>query len=395
MGGFSTRQNRAGEPRPYGSIPDDGGSIRWSIPDERGRDMPASTDHFLTIEPLTLDEKARSPYNLFYMKELCFSGIKPTNIIHVGNYIGALKQWTEIQHRYPCFFCVVNLHAITVPQDPKELRTNSLLAAATYLAIGIDPKRSRVFLQSEISEHAELSWILGTILKMSELERMTQYKDKAKVKGENVGVGLFSYPVLMAADILLYDATDVPVGEDQTQHVELARVIARRFNQQFGETFVIPKSLVQEFGARIMGLDDPKVKMSKSAKSSANYIALTDSDDDILKKIKKAVTDSDGGVSYDPIKRPAISNLMTLFHHATGITMTELSERYEGKGYGAFKQDLAEAVIGMVKPIRGRIENYMNDPASLGKILNEGRDEAKKLAEAKIKIVKERVGLGR
>jgi tryptophanyl-tRNA synthetase len=290
---------------------------------------------------------------------------------------------------------VVDLHAITVPQDPKVLRANNVRAAATYLACGIDPKRSRLFIQSEVPEHSELAWVLSTVVKIAELERMTQFKDKAKKRGENVGVGLFTYPALMAADILLYDTTDVPVGEDQMQHVELTRTIARRFNQQFGETFVVPKSLIQEFGARIMGLDDPSGKMSKSAKSALNYIALTDSDDDISKKIKKAVTDSDGIIAYDPIKRPAVSNLMTIFHHATGITMKDLQAQYEGKGYGAFKADLADALIAMIKPIREKIEHYMSDPASIGKILDAGRSEAKALAEAKMKIVRERVGLGR
>ncbi|MCW1892209.1 MAG: tryptophan--tRNA ligase [Candidatus Uhrbacteria bacterium] len=329
------------------------------------------------------------------MKELCFSGIQPTNVVHIGNYIGAVKQWADMQHRYPCMFCIVDLHAITVPQDPATLRQNNLRLASTYLACGLDPKRSHIFLQSEVAEHTELAWILGTITKIAELERMTQFKDKSIKRGENVGVGLFTYPALMAADILLYDTTIVPVGEDQLQHLELTRTVARRFNQQFGETFIVPKSLVQETGARIMGLDDPTGKMSKSAKSSLNYIALTDSDEDILKKIKKAVTDSDGIIAYDPLTRPAVSNLMTLFHHATGITMKDLTAQYEGKGYGAFKQDLADALIAMIKPIREKIEHYMSDPASLGKILDAGRDEAKALAEAKMKIVRERVGLGR
>lgn len=329
------------------------------------------------------------------MKELCFSGIQPTNIVHIGNYIGAVKQWADMQHRYPCMFCIVDLHAITVPQDPKALRQNNLRLAATYLACGLDPKRSHIFLQSEVAEHTELAWILGTIVKIAELERMTQFKDKAQKRGENVGVGLFTYPALMAADILLYDTTVVPVGEDQLQHLELTRTVARRFNTQFGDTFVVPKSLVQEQGARIMALDDPSSKMSKSAKSAMNYIALTDSDDEIVKKIKKAVTDSGSDVSYDEIKRPAISNLMDIFHHATGATMKELEARYAGKGYGPFKQDLADAVIAMVKPIREKIEHYMSDPTVLGKILDAGRDGAKALAEAKMKIVREKVGLGR
>jgi tryptophanyl-tRNA synthetase len=351
---------------------------------------------------MRLAKKTKTPYNLPHMSELCFSGVQPSNVLHIGNYIGAIAQWVDVQKRFPCFFCIVNLHAMTVPQDPKALRRNSQLLAATYLACGLDPKRSHIFLQSEVGEHAELAWILGTIAKMAELERMTQYKDKAKKRGENVGVGLFTYPVLMAADILLYDTTVVPVGEDQLQHVELARMLARRFNQtytpsdgQAGEVFVVPKPLIQESGARIMSLDDPHAKMSKSATSSLNYIALTDSDDEIVKKIKKAVTDSGSDIIYDVDARPAISNLMTIYHHATGKKIKEIEEEFAGKGYGAFKSALTEAVIAMVAPIRGKIEHYLKDPSQLNNILDEGRDYAKALAEKKMKTVREAVGLGR
>jgi tryptophanyl-tRNA synthetase len=336
------------------------------------------------------------------MSERCFSGIQPSNVLHIGNYIGAIKQWVGIQHQFSCLYCVVNLHAITVPQDPEALRKNSQLLTAAYLACGLDPKGSRIFLQSEVAEHAELAWILGTIVKMAELERMTQFKDKAKKRGENVGVGLFTYPVLMAADILLYDTTVVPVGEDQIQHVELARMIARRFNQTFppsagqaGEIFIVPKPLIQESGARIMSLDDPHAKMSKSASSSLSYIALTDANDEIAKKIKKAVTDSGSEIVYDETTRPAISNLMTIYHHATGKTIKEVEAEFAGKGYGAFKTALTEAVIAMVAPIRNKIEDYMKDPSQLNKILDEGSDFAKSLAEKKMAQVRERVGLGR
>lgn len=329
------------------------------------------------------------------MKELCFSGIQPTNVVHIGNYIGALKQWVDIQHRYPCLFCIVDLHAITVPQHPEELRRNNLQLAATYLAVGLNPKRSHLFIQSEVAEHTELAWILGTLTKLAELERMTQFKDKAKEQKENVGAGLFTYPALMAADILLYDTTVVPVGEDQLQHVELTRTIAKRFNKQFGDTFVVPKALVQKTGARIMGLDDPTGKMSKSASSNLNYIALMDSDDEIAKKIKKAVTDSGNEIMYDPDKKPALANLMTIYHHATGVNMKELEKRYQGKGYGDFKKDLAEAVIEMVKPIREKITHYLSDPKELNGVLDAGRDNAKEMAGAKMKAVRKSVGLGR
>lgn len=329
------------------------------------------------------------------MKALCLSGIQPTNVLHIGNYIGALKQWVEIQHRFPCYFCIVDLHAITAAQDPKQLRENTLNLAATYLAIGIDPKRSKMFIQSEVHEHTELGWILGTITKIAELERMTQFKDKSKKRGENVGVGLFTYPALMAADILLYDTTVVPVGEDQMQHVELTRTIARRFNTQFGETFVIPQALIQKQGARIMGLDDPSVKMSKSATSTMNYIALTDDDETIRKKIMRAVTDSGKDIVYDPDKKPAVTNLLTIFHHMTGTHVKDLEKEFAGKGYGDLKKTLADAVISHIGPIRDKIAEYRKDPKELMRVLDAGRDAAQEIAAEKMKTVRERVGLGR
>ena len=329
------------------------------------------------------------------MPDLLLSGVQPTNILHIGNYIGALKQWADIQHRYRCFFCVVDLHAITVPQDPKMLRANVLNTAAAYLASGIDPERCRIFVQSEVHEHTELGWILSTLVKIAELERMTQYKDKALKRGENVGAGLFTYPALMAADILLYDTTVVPVGEDQMQHLELTRMLARRFNQDFGETFVVPQPLIQKVGARIMGLDDPNVKMSKSASSVANFIALTDDADTIRKKIARAVTDSENSISYDAVERPAVSNLLTIFHHATGKDISHIAQEYNGKGYGEFKKGLAEAVIAMLAPVQKKYNEYLKDPAELSRILDHGRDEARELASAKINIVRDRMGLGR
>ncbi|MBP9864260.1 tryptophan--tRNA ligase [Patescibacteria group bacterium] len=329
------------------------------------------------------------------MPDLLFSGVQPTNNLHIGNYIGALKQWVEIQHRYRCLFCVVDLHAITVPQDPKILRQNILNVAATYLAAGVDPARCDIFVQSEVPEHAELGWILSTIIKVSELERMTQFKDKSIKRGENVGVGLFTYPALMAADILLYDTSVVPVGEDQVQHLELTRLVGRRFNTQFGETFVIPQPLIQKVGARIMALDEPTAKMSKSALSANSYIALSDSPDVIRKKISKAVTDSGTGIAYDAIERPAISNLLTIFHHATGRSMKDIEDEYANKGYADFKKALAEAVVTMLEPIQKKLRLFQDDPAELSKILDRGRDKARGLAAEKIKQVREKVGLGR
>jgi len=327
--------------------------------------------------------------------ELLFSGVKPTSTPHIGNYIGALKQWVELQHRFRSIFCIVDLHAITVPQDPKQMLERTLEIAATYLAIGLDPKRTTIFVQSEVHEHAELGWILGTLVKMSELERMTQYKDKAKAKGENVGAGLFNYPSLMAADILLYDTTAVPVGEDQMQHVELTRTIARRFNTTFGETFVVPQPLIQKVGARIMSLQDPTKKMSKSDESAAATIMLNDTPDVIRKKISRAVTDSGTGIAYDAIERPAISNLLTIFHHATGKPIKEIEAEFADKGYADFKKALAEAVVEMLTPIQKKLDEYKKDPAELLRVLDDGRDKAQEMAAAKMKTVKEKVGLGR
>lgn len=329
------------------------------------------------------------------MQELLFSGVQPTNNLHIGNYIGALKQWTEIQHRYRCLFCVVDLHAITVPQDPKKLRESILDVAAAYLAVGIDPKRCNIFVQSEVPQHTELAWILSTIAKSGELERMTQFKEKSGKRGESTSVGLFTYPILMAADILLYDTTVVPVGEDQLQHLELTRVLAKRFNSTFGETFTEPQSLVQKVGARIMGLDDASGKMSKSATSVYNYISLTDDPDVIRKKIMKAQTDSGTDITYDAIERPAISNLLTIFHHATGRSIKNIEKEFAGKGYGDFKKALAEAVIEMIAPVQKKLREYRDDPKGLTKILNNGRDAAAEIAEEKMRLIRERMGLGR
>ena len=330
------------------------------------------------------------------MKDLVFSGVKPTGRPHLGNYLGALKHWVDIQKNHRCLFCIVDLHAITVPQDPKELRELTLEVAATYLAIGIDPKRSLMYVQSEVPQHAELSWILGTLAKMGELERMTQFKDKSQKGGaERAGLGLFAYPVLMAADILLYDTSAVPVGEDQLQHLELSRVLARRFNQQFGDTFVIPQALIQKHGARIMSLQDPMKKMSKSDESLSGTIMLDDGPDAIRKKIMRAVTDTGGGVTYDPDKKPAVANLMVIYHHLTGKSFKEIESMYAGKGYGDFKKDLAEIVVEHLAPIRAKLEEYRNNPKELNTILDAGRDKAMAMAEEKMEVVRNRLGLGR
>lgn len=329
------------------------------------------------------------------MQDLLVSGVQPTNNLHIGNYIGALKQWLTLQHQHRCLFMVVDLHAITVPQDPKKLRANILDIVATYLALGLDPKRCTLFIQSEVPEHAELGWLLMTIAKMGELERMTQYKDKSAKQGESTSLGLFGYPVLMAADILLYNASAVPVGEDQVQHLELTRDLAQRFNSTFGETFRIPQPLIQAQGARIMSLDEPTKKMSKSADSMYNYIALSDEADVIRKKIMKAVTDTEGIVKYDLVNKPAISNLLTIFHHMTGEAIPTIEARYAGQGYGAFKKDLAEATVAHLLPVQERLKTFQQDPAELMKILDEARDTARGIASETMKTVKDRMGLGR
>ncbi len=330
------------------------------------------------------------------MKETVFSGVKPTSILHIGNYIGALRQWIELQKNYNCYYCIVDDHAITIPQDPKLLREQIYAIAATYIAIGIDPKKSTLFLQSDVSQHTELGWLLMTQTKMGELSRMTQFKDKSKKTGkESAGVGLFAYPTLMAADILLYDTNKVPVGHDQMQHIEFTRFLARRFNERFGQTFTLPQPLIQKVGARIMSLKDPLKKMSKSDDSSAGTIMLTDEDDVIQKKIMRAVTDSTVGISYDPEKKPAVSNLMSIYHHVTGDNMKKIEADFEDKGYGDFKKALAEILINHLSPIRTKINEYLKNPKELNKILDEGFEKTYPIAEKKIKVVKNKMGLGR
>jgi len=324
-----------------------------------------------------------------------FSGIQPSGIIHLGNYLGAIKQWVELQKEADeAIFCVVDLHAITVPQDPKELRKNILSTAALYIAAGVDPERSTIFVQSTRPEHSELAWILNCQAKMGELYRMTQFKDKSATGASDVaGVGLFDYPVLMAADILLYGTTHVPVGEDQKQHVELTRDLAIRFNKNFGETFVIPKPIIKKETARIMGLDDPSKKMSKSASSPYNYIAMTDDAETIRNKIKRAVTDSGSEVKAG-LNKPALTNLLTIFSEITGKTVTEIEKEFVGKGYGEFKNSLAEAVVKYLEPIQLKYHQTMSDEKSLLEVLEKGSEKIAFSAQEILKEAKEKVGLG-
>lgn len=322
--------------------------------------------------------------------ERLFSGIQPSGNLHLGNYLGAIKQWLPLQDQYEAIFCVVDMHAITVPQDPAELRKKTIEIAKIYLAAGIDPEKSTLFVQSHVPAHAELGWILNTIATMGELGRMTQFKDKVQ-KGnvDNSGVGLFGYPVLMASDILLYDTATVPVGEDQKQHVELTRDLAQRFNSRFGETFVVPEPLIQREGARIMGLDDPTKKMSKSAASEYNYIALSDDADTIRKKIKKAVTDSGSEIVYADDK-PALKNLINIYTLLSGKKVDEVEAMYQGKGYGDFKADLAEVVVNFLVPFQERLAAISDDEVLA--VLHAGAEKARAIAEKKVAAVYEKVG---
>lgn len=319
-----------------------------------------------------------------------FSGIQPSGNLHLGNYLGAIKQWVELQDSYEAFFCVVDLHAITVPQDPVELQKKTLEIAKIALAAGLDPKKCTIFIQSHVAGHVELGWILNTIATMGELGRMTQYKDKSqKEGGEGSGVGLFDYPVLMAADVLLYDTEAVPVGKDQMQHIELMRDLAQRFNNRFGETFIVPKGVLSKEGQLIMGLDDPSKKMSKSAASEYNYIALTDNVETVRRKIKKAVTDSGSEIVYSD-EKPALKNLINIYTLLSGKTTSEIEAMYQGKGYGDFKADLAEVVVNFLVPFQERLAAISDEEALT--ILRAGAEKAKVLSEKKIKQVYEKVG---
>ncbi len=319
-----------------------------------------------------------------------FSGIQPSGNLHIGNYLGAIQNWVELQDEYESIFCVVDLHAITVPQDPETLRKKTIEVAKIYLASGIDPEKSAIFIQSHVQEHAELAWILNTITRVPELERMTQFKDKSQKEGtEKSTVGLFDYPILMAADILLYGTEMVPVGEDQIQHVEMARTLAKRFNNRFGETFKVPEYFLKKEGQRIMGLDDPDKKMSKSASSPYNYIALTDSEEDVRRKITKAVTDSGMEIIYSD-EKPALKNLINIYHLLSGKPLIEIQTDYVDKKYSDFKKDLSEVVINFLKPFQEKLHALSDNQVM--EILQKGAEKVRPLAKKKLEEVKKKVG---
>jgi tryptophanyl-tRNA synthetase len=324
------------------------------------------------------------------MTKRIFSGAQPTGNVHLGNYLGALRNWVALQHEYESLYCIVNLHAITMPQDPAQLAEKTRDLARIYLAVGIDPQVSTVFRQSDVSEHAELTWILNCVARKSELERMTQYKDKARKQQENLSIGFFDYPVLMAADILLYQTDLVPVGDDQRQHLELTRDLAIRFNRDYGDTFKVPDAYIPKVGARIMSLSDPTKKMSKSDDDPNGCVLLMDDADTVQKKFKRAVTDSGTDIRFDE-SRPAINNLLEIYHLITGKPAQEVEEHFSGKGYAQLKGDLADATIECLRPFQQRIKKI--DDEQLDAILDQGREKARQIASVTLKHVFERTGL--
>ncbi|WP_046322300.1 tryptophan--tRNA ligase [Mycobacterium sp. UM_Kg1] len=327
-------------------------------------------------------------------RPVVFSGVQPTSdSLHLGNALGAVAQWTGLQDDNEAFFCVVDLHAITVPQDPATLRRRTLVTAAQYLALGIDPARSTIFVQSHVPAHAELSWVLGCFTGFGQASRMTQFKDKSQKQGaDSTTVGLFTYPVLQAADVLAYNAELVPVGEDQRQHLELARDVAQRFNARFPDTFVVPEVMIPKATAKIYDLQDPTAKMSKSAATDAGLISLLDDPAKSAKKIRSAVTDSEREIRYDPQNKPGVSNLLTIQAAVTGSDLDALVRGYEGRGYGDLKKETAEAVAEFVTPIKARVDELLADPAELQAVLAAGAERARAVATATLERVYDRVG---
>jgi len=327
------------------------------------------------------------------MKKRVFSGIQPTGDLHIGNYLGAIQHWVKIQHEYDCIYCVVDLHAITIPQDPKTLKAKIREEAGLLIASGIDPQIASVFVQSHVHEHSELTWILNCYIPMGWMRRMTQFKEKSQKQREEVSTALFDYPALMAADILLYNTDEVPVGEDQKQHVELARDVAQRFNSIYGETFTVPRAVIAKTGARIMGLDDPTQKMSKSEEQPGRAINLLDSPDDIRNKIMRATTDSLREMRFDE-SRPGINNLLVIYEQFTRQAREEIEARFEGKGYVDLKRELAEVVVESLSPVQSRYRELTADPQHIDILLAEGAKKVRPTAEKTLALVKERVGLG-
>lgn len=326
-------------------------------------------------------------------RKVVYSAIQPSGTFTIGNYFGAMKNWIPLQEENDCLFCLADLHAMTVPQVPADLRRRTYECLAVLMAIGIDPEKSILYVQSQVPAHAELAWILNCNAYMGELSRMTQFKDKSKKQGENIRVGLFDYPVLMAADILLYQADMVPVGQDQKQHVELTRDIAERFNQAYSPTFKVPEPIFGKSGARVMSLQDPSKKMSKSDENVNGFVAMMDDPDTIIRKFKRAVTDSETEVRYDRENKPGISNLMEIYGCAAGLSMEAVEKEFEGKGYGDFKVAVGEAVAEAMRPIQEEYQRLMSDKGYLEEIMQRGSERAARIAAKTLAKVRRKVGL--
>jgi len=324
-------------------------------------------------------------------KKIIFSGIQPSGDLTLGNYIGAIKNWVKLQEEYNCYYCVVDLHAITVRQNPTDLRKRTLDVLALYLACGIDPEKNVLFIQSHVPAHSELAWLLNCNIYMGELSRMTQFKDKSSRQGESINVGLFAYPSLMAADILLYQTDLVPVGDDQKQHLELSRDVAQRFNHAYSDTFVVPEPYISKEGARIMGLQDPSAKMSKSGENANDYILLLDDLKMVEKKIKRSVTDSLGIIAYNN-EQLGIKNLLNIYKELSGKDIETIVAEYEGKGYGIFKSDLADLVVSTLKPLQEEFNRIRKDKAYLESIYIKGAETAERQAQRTLRKVKKKIG---
>ena len=328
-------------------------------------------------------------------KKILFSAVQPSGIPTIGNYVGAINNFVKLQDEYNCIYSIADLHCLTVKQDPQKLRKATLELMALYIACGIDPEKCIMFIQSHVPEHAELTWILNTITYPGELNRMTQFKDKSRSHADNVNIGLMDYPVLMASDILLYNTAIVPVGADQKQHIELARDLAIRFNSRYSDTFVVPEPVFPKYGAKIMSLADATKKMSKSDENINAYISMYDDSDTIIRKFKRAVTDSDNKIVYDPENKPGISNLLTIYSVFAGVSIEDACREFEGKGYGDFKIKVGEAVVEGLKPISQKREQLMQDKAYLDEIIIKGAENAHRIAYKTIRKVYKKVGLYR
>ena len=326
-------------------------------------------------------------------KKIILSGIQATGKLTLGNYLGAINNWVHMQEEYNCYYMIANLHTLTVRNNPEELKENTLKILATYIAAGLYPEKNTLFIQSQVHEHAELGWILDCYTYMGELSRMTQFKDKSQKHADNINAGLFTYPALMAADILLYQADLVPVGEDQRQHLEITRDIAIRFNKLYGNTFKVPEAYVRKESARIMGLQDPESKMSKSSTNPNDVIFVEDEPDEIIKKFKKAVTDSENKVKFDPENKPGVSNLMQIYSAITGKKMDEIEKEFENVGYGDFKMTVANSVVDKLKPVQEKYKELLENRKYLEEIYLEGAKHAEEISSKTLRDVKDKIGI--